>query len=423
MQGNTFFYKNNFWLWFGLLIALNANGYAGNYVVNTFFDPLFNQNYTDMSLRKAVALANNETGKSTITFMSGVTTVYNYGPLITRKEIEIIGNPSVEIRCIQCPAFFVNGATLTLTNMDIFDGYSKGGNGGVGLIGFGGGAAGMGGGLLVNQGKADCRKVRFLGCKAIGGAGGYFDNNIAFLIDYHPHGGGGGGTSGNGAASTTKLPGAGGDGALFNGLGGGYSGNPNRNGGDGSGGGGGEAGNSEGINPNAGHGGFGGGGGGGNIPGNGGFGGGGGGCNISNENGKGGDFGGDQHMGLGGGGAGLGGAIFARSNTELSLTNCEFIECNATGGDGGRKTIDSTTQGNKGQGKGGAIFIMDGAFATMQNNTQFARNNASDSANIFQGENSFYDTQDIYGVLKTVNDDGAQAFPPVSADPNWMFYE
>lgn len=411
-----------FGLWLGLFWALSISVYADNYVVDTSIDPLYAQNYTDMSLRRAIGLANGKEGKSTITFKSDITVVHLDGPVAIRKEITIDGNLKVYIKCTHCSAFFVDGGTLTLLNMDIDDGYSKGGNGGLGMIGYGGGGAGMGGGLFVNKGKADCKNVRFFACQAIGGNGGYYSGYLTEFWDDSPHGGGGGGYGKNGITSTADTPGAGGNGGIFGGLGGGQPGNPNREGGEGAGGGGGEAGlTSTGIDPYAGNGGFGGGGGGGNYPGSGGFGGGGGGGSW--REGKGGQFGGDRNAGYGGGGAGLGGAIFVRANAELSLTKCAFVECKAVGGEGGHEAYVIGLQGDNGQGKGGAIFIMDGATATMKNNTQFAQNSASNSANTFQGATSFYDTHNIYGVLRTITDDGALAFPPFSADPNWMFYE
>lgn len=417
MQGNNIFYKSIFWLWLGLLVGLSANGYADNYVVDTAIDPLYAQNYTDMSLRRAIGLANAKEGKSTITFQSDIATVYLDGPVAIRKEITIDGNLKVDIKCRNCSAFFVDGGTLTLLNIDVKNGYSKGGNGGVGMIGYGGGGAGMGGGLFVNKGKADCRKVRFWGCQAIGGNGGYYSGYLTGFWDDSPHGGGGGGYGEDGETSTVDAPGAGGNGGIFGGYGGGQPKNPSRDGQEGGGGKGGTSGTAE----EGGNGGFGGGGGGSNYPGSGGFGGGGGGGSW--REGKGGQFGGNRNAGYGGGGAGLGGAIFVRADAELSLTTCVFIECKAVGGDGGHEAYVIGLQGDNGQGKGGAVFVMEGATATMKNNTQFAQNNASNSANTFQGANSFYDTHDIYGVLQTVNDDGVLAFPPVSANPNWMFYE
>ncbi|MHC5818071.1 MAG: DUF4347 domain-containing protein, partial [Nostoc sp.] len=158
----------------------------------------------------------------------------------------------------------------------------------------GGGAAGLGGGLLINDGSVTLKNVTFDGNQAIGGNGGNGSRG----------GGGGGG---------------GGDDFGGFGDGGGGSGISTRGGGGGFGGGGGGGGDD-----------FGGGGGGGN------FGGGGGGGGTA------GDFGGN-----GGGGAGLGGAVFIRTGS-LTLDNATFID----------NTAQSGTGENPGQGKGGAIFIL-----------------------------------------------------------------
>lgn len=401
----------------GLMVGFSVSIYAADYIVDTAIDPLYHQNYTDMSLRRAVGLANNQTGKSTITFKSNLVTINLDGPLTIRGDVTINGKNQIFLVCNNCSAFLVDGGSLFLKNLIVHSGSSKGGNGGVGLVGWGGGAAGMGGGLFVNKGKADCEKVSFINCKAIGGNGGYFSGNIMEMLYDHPNGGGGGGMGHNGETSTASAYGKGGNGGILGGLGGGQNGNTSLNGGEGAGGGGGESGDG---NFYAGHGGFGGGGGGGLAAGNGGFGGGAGGCSW--VKGSPGEFGGQSYAGYGGGGAGLGGAIFVRANADLSMVDCFFWDNEAKGGEGGYEEMVIGIQGYGGQGKGGAIFIMSGATASMKNCTFFF-DKASNSANTVNHADSFHDTHSIYGVMTVFTGEGSTAFPSLSSAADWMFYE
>ena len=180
------------------------------------------------------------------------------------------------------------------------------------------------------------------------------------------------------------------------------------------------------------NGGFGGGGGGANDMsgtfdgGKGGFGGGGGGCVTNGSGGQGGLWAGDGTLGNGGGGAGLGGAIFVRENAELLLTDCTFTGNAAHRGMGG----NDSEENSKGEGKGGAIFAMDGAIVQVKGNITFIDsdnshpNTADDAANpddpfdisMFGQQIDNPDFCGIFGIA-----DGNTAFPP-SAASNWSLY-
>lgn len=397
-QGGLFMQKKSR-LWylslligFGVALIHATPSYSGSCTVDSGSDAI-NASDGKTTLPEAIKMANNTTGKYTITIASSITTITLNSTLdATTGNITIEGN-GAKIQCNNCSPFFVNGGSLTLSNLTIDGGLRRGGKGGNGYGGGGGGAAGMGGALMVNKGKASCNKVTFQNCKAQGGDGGESGDL---------NGGGGGGFGGDGTAGSSSTPGSGGSGGLLGGSGG----SPHNDGGEGGGGGGGnhlygEYGD-ENINSVSGNGGFAGGGGGGTNGSNGGFGGGGGGSAYPSFVGHGGRFGGSPNGQHGGGGAGLGGAIFVRTNAEWSATNCKFIGNTAFGGAG-----DSDT--TYGQGKGGAVFIMIGATATMSNNS--FEKNYSGTQTHQTADNTYTDTGD------------STAFPPVSASSNWMFYE
>lgn len=423
--------RKNQWyyvLCLGIIFGLNEICYAGDYIVTKGDDPV-GVSVADgkTSLRDAIAKANYFGGKSTITFDPNVYRIYVNSPLPSVKsEITIIGDSRTSLMCTNCSAFFIDGGTITLKNLQIVRGYAKGGDGGGGshnTDGGGGGAAGMGGAIFIHSGKATCENVFIAFCQAVGGNGGSYLSNPGFFDQYNHMGGGGGGCGGNGTDAYIDLwdpqwnqwtgyPGKGGNGGIFGGIGGGQDGNSSVNGGEGAGGRGCASEQSKGGN-----GGFGGGGGGGTYAGNGGFGGGGGGSWFSA--GQGGLFGGDGLKDTvqysfegGGGGAGLGGAVFARSGTELNLLNCKFSGNKAIGGSG-------FGQSKKGLGKGGAIFVMDGASAKAVNVT-FDNNDASDDGVSVGSLKLLCDTNDVWG---NVTSDGSTAFPPVSSNSNWRFYE
>ena len=406
----------------GMVLGLNLSGYAVIYVNSTLDDSTGEH----PTLRYAIQQAMKTNEKEIVIRMYLFQININEPLPVVDHELSIVAEAMTTIRAHGCMIFFVSGESLSLKNLTLENGYHKGGNGGNGshcTDGGGGGAAGMGGALLINSGKATCENVFFASCQAVGGNGGSYLSNPGFFDKYNYMGGGGGGCGGNGTDAYIDLwdpewnqwtgyPGKGGNGGVFGGIGGGQDGNSSVNGGEGAGGRGCASEQSKGGN-----GGFGGGGGGGDYAGSGGFGGGGGGSWFSQ--GKGGLFGGDGlrdtlHYSYegGGGGAGLGGAIFARTGTELNLLNCRFSGNKAAGGSG-------FGQSKKGLGKGGAIFIMDGASAKAVNVT-FDNNDASDDGVSVGSLKPLCDTNDVWG---NVTSDGSTAFPPVSASSNWMFFE
>lgn len=299
--------------------------------------------------------------------------------------------------------FFVDtSGVLHLHDLTISGGVSQGGKGGtVQRDGAGGGAAGAGGAVFVNGGTFGATSVNFIDNIARGGAGGTTNGPIGIFYA------GGGGGFGQDVADMVASPAygvratAGGDGGPFGNSGGsagtvgsnGFAGNGEAGGGGGGGG--------TGIATRGGNGGFLGGGGGANWAhcgagpaGAGGYGGGGGGGDICNTDGyqfaaggSGGMFGGKGGDGTniptgtgggGGGGGGLGGALFARTGSTVTLANCTFFGNSAyrgLGGSGG----PSGASGTNGQGKGGAIFLMSGVAAT-GDGVAFGYNAADDSA-------------------------------------------
>ena len=92
------------------------------------------------------------------------------------------------------------GATVNISDLDIADGYAKGGNGGNGRFA-GGGGLGAGGGLFVNAGDVVLSRVGFHGNAAVGGNGGNGSGS---------GGGGGGGLGGNGGNGSSVSGGGGG---------------------------------------------------------------------------------------------------------------------------------------------------------------------------------------------------------------------
>jgi hypothetical protein len=299
--------------------------------------------------------------------------------------------------------FFVDvGGVLHLQDLTISGGVSQGGKGGtVQRDGAGGGAAGAGGAVFVNGGTFGATSVDFVANTARGGAGGVTNGPLGIFYA------GGGGGFGQDVADMSAAPAygvhatAGGNGGPFGSAGGsagtvgsyGFAGNGESGGGGGGGG--------TGIATRGGNGGFLGGGGGagwahcGAGPaGLGGYGGGGGGGDVCNTDGyvralggSGGTFGGKGGDGTsvptgtgggGGGGAGLGGALFARTGSTVTLANCGFIGNNAYRGLGGSAGLNGASGAN-GQGKGGAIFLMSGVTATGEG-VAFAYNVGDDSA-------------------------------------------
>lgn len=321
--------------------------------------------------------------------------------------------------------FVVDGGALELLSIDLVNGQAVGGAGASRQqrSGAGGGGAGLGGSVFLNAGSLRMTDVSVSTSQAIGGAGGVRElpaggaggaggggMMLSAVNPVDPHGSAGAdglplGGLGGAAATTSSPAGAGGDGAGGGGGGNGYIGEPMPGGagGFGGGGGGGGYGQLDGFSPPGGVGGFGGGGGGRGASGN-----------VTDGPGAaGGMFGGagsastgDGNVGgNGGGGGGLGGAIFARAGTVI-LDSVQFDNCVATGGAGG--VYPSTPSGDRGLGKGGALFLADGVTA-LANAVSFNENSAQDGAGFGYVEGSPADTMDVYGtinVLDTIFVDG-----------------
>ncbi|MBS0659565.1 MAG: HYR domain-containing protein [Verrucomicrobia bacterium] len=307
---------------------------AGTYSVNS-----------DASLRSAINNANANPG-STINFTVPGATIVLSSPLPEiNANVTINGNGNFLSGANAYRVLFVNAGTVAINNLNIVNGWAKGGDGADGSNGLspaltsgggGGGGAGMGGGLFVNtQGRVVLSGVNFESNRAQGGVGGAESRgNVIFGSNA---GGGGGGASGNG----TRGQGAfivGQGGAGITGGGGGGNGGPYVDG------------------AYASPGGFGGGGGGGGVLGfgaPGGFGGGGGGLGarlgpgISSQSFPDPGFGGGDPGnavttgsgsdattggGAGGSGAGFGGAVFVRGGGSIAISSGFFRLNTAIGG-------------------------------------------------------------------------------------------
>jgi VCBS repeat-containing protein len=229
----------------------------------------------------------------------------------------------------------------------------------------GGGVGGGGGGAYLfytDDGYTYSRSLSTGGIGGIGGGGGGGSHNNDDQFSAGSNGGragdfGGGGGGGGGE----RISGTGGSGGFAGGGGGGGA----DDGGGGAGG-------------------FGGGGGGGGSAG--GFGGG---------SGVGGTFGSGSFAfpySFGGGGAGLGGAVFVRTGN-LNLNNVNFSNNNAIGGE---------SDGNDGQGIGGAIFAVGtalGSQAGVSTPATVSYNNIS-----FDNNTSSTSSPNTYGLFFATND-------------------
>ena len=292
----------------------------------------------DQSLRQTIESINNSNASShNINFASGSSIALSDNlPILFAdgKVININGSGST-INGGEHRVFFVDDGDVRISDLTIKGALSQGGSGGVGRNG-GGGGAGAGSALFVNENaNVTISRVTFEDNRAIGGNGG--DTAGSSSLGMTIFNGGGGGYSGDGGASANGF-----------GIGGGGGGGFNGDGGDGSNGGGG------GLNGNGGEVLFSrAGGGGGGISGDGGdafnSGGGGGGeignggsftpfgSSLSNSNGS-------------GDGGGLGGN---NGDTDGGVGGSEG------GGDGGR--FGETGSGNSGGGGGGGSNGGDGA--------------------------------------------------------------
>ena len=366
--------------------------------------------------------------------------------IIIDRDVKIVG-PGIDSLIVngnKMRVFFVKRGQLSLDGIRIVNGYSQGGDGGGGSAGAGG-AAGMGGAIFVNkEASLKATNMVFENCGVQGGKGGdtnydpWYAMNLGGDRPTTPEtliwlaGGGGGGIGGHGQNGNGQAwgmgrdpikihrrSGNGGQGWPLDGV---VTGN-SKMGGDGAGGGG-----SVELGNGGGNGGFGGGGGGSFVEGSGagGFGGGGS-AVILNVNddpfsgyaiafgrpNPGGMFGGNGYGLGGGGGSGLGGAIFVRENGTLYLDNCFFKNNFAKGGRGGLTNFldiyptPRRSNADDGQGKGGAVFIMDKTTAAIGHIT-FAGNvsgNGQGTGIRFDAQN---DTHDVWGKMGAIY---ADTFP------------
>lgn len=351
------------------------------------------------SLREAIIRANVTPQDDLIDLsaVSGTITLTSSLPTIT-SNLYILGDGNDTISGEDAYRVFqIRGGEVTIAHLTISNGLAQGDNGQDG----GGGSAGMGGGLFIDQGRVILNDVKFSNNRAIAGLGSATKPPINSQIEtqknkYRVNRGAIIGINGlsltnadlltetvkidshdqkfranRGAIAGVNGIGIGGIGSIAFGGGGGFGGFGNAgNGGNGGngidlakGGDGGDGGN----------GGFGGGGGAGGYGGQGG---------RAGKPGLGGFGGADGLLGFGGGGGAFGGAIFLRSGN-LLLYKTSF-ENNQTLAGLGK---------NPGLGKGGAIFALGDDLAKVSflgempdftdNFASNAGNTASDNLNIY----------------------------------------
>jgi Ca2+-binding RTX toxin-like protein len=376
-----------------------------------------NQSVSSFSdLKNAINVANANAGPDTITLKNNVT-LTGFLPIITDTTTILGGGFQIDGGNKFRPLIVDNNAKVNLSNLTIKNGAAIGSSG----INGGGGGAGLGGALFINNGTVNIDSVTFTGNTATGGAGAVFttgggggggNNDLINVFTLSVSSGGPGGPGSPGAGSTPAgnpsapvgniggIGGVGGAGATASGTGGqggvGGTGAPGGTGGDGGIGGtaglGGQGGKGGPAGGNGSGGGGGGAGGAGTPQGAGGdgtdglLGGGGGAGGAGSTQGKGGNsdfggggagstggnstsgFGGNGGTSGGGGGAGLGGAIFLKTGT-LNISNSTFSANTVTGG-------ALAGNGTAGQGLGGAIFVNKGATSNIYNTT-IALNKAS----------------------------------------------
>jgi len=376
----------------GLADGNSSNQAPVNLLVQAFVD----LNGESMDLATAIQQVNsNNTKDNKITFLQDIRLIEPL-PVIT-GTVKIEGNNHSISGNNQYQIFFVDGGNVHFSALTIQDGLAQGGGGGDGANdpnplshgkgGGGGGGAGMGGAIFSNIGsRLFVEDVIFLNNKALGGNGGdgggrsdhpdgepgYAGFKHTDLLAFGSGAGGGGSPTGKGSLNGNGLSlGQGGHGNTIGNADAGLSGDSTQMLGIGGGGGG-----SSSILY-------------GGVGGDGGFGAGSGGsgshgtdANVVTQVGDSGEFGGQgghgnfQHAGGGGGGAGLGGAIFVRAGSILTLMNSTFTNNTATGGNGGNG-IEATYNGANGEGQGGAIFIQTGATVITEGELTLTGNAAS----------------------------------------------
>jgi len=375
----------------GLSDGNSTNQAPVNLLVQAFVD----LNGESMDLATAIQQVNSNNQDNIITFLQDIQLIEPL-PVIT-GTVKFEGNNHSISGNNQHQVFFVDGGSVRFSDLTIQDGLARGGDGGDGANdpdpqshgngGGGGGGAGMGGAIFSNTGsQVLVENVIFLNNQASGGNGGDGGGRSGHpdgepghegfkhtdLLAFGSGAGGGGSPIGQGSFGGNYLS-----------LGQGGHGNPIGNGNAGN------SGDSTQMLGNAG------GGGGASFPlyggvgGDGGFGSGSGGsgshgtdANIVSQVGANGEFGGQggtghfKHAGGGGGGAGLGGAIFVRAGSILTLMNSTFTNNTATSGNGGNGTV-ATYNGINGEGQGGAIFIQTGATVITEGELTLTDNTAS----------------------------------------------
>lgn len=384
------------------------------------------------SLREAITLSSSGDTIEFLPTLAGTIDLSSTLPVID-KNLSIVGNNLVAIDGLhQNQIFFIDFGAVSISNLALNNGYSRGGDGGSSFSASGGGALGAGGAVFVNssaslsllnvslsgniaQGGNGGAEGNIYSFGAGGGGGGGFDNGTGGAgganFGEGGGGGGGGGLASSGGQGVVGGGGAGGfsgtiDGLVVSGAGTSGSGLNGGNGGSGPGGPGGAGGTSgapgESANPI--NGGGGGGGSGMLIPadgapgGNGGAigGGGGGGAGaLGGAGGQGADFGGGGgaggsllgsslaaggNGGFGGGGGGGGSAPSGQVGSNGG--NGGFGGGGGGGGDnalgGAGGTYGGSGGNNLGSGGGGAalggaIFVRDGGQLSM-NGVTFSNN-------------------------------------------------
>lgn len=389
------------------------------------------------SFREALLQAKTQPGKDIINFDPIVfgttpkTITLNLGQLKIDSDVDIIGTSAASLTINGnnlSRVFSIEGAIANISNLTIANGKVQGENGGPS----GGGAAGFGGGILIDSSQVTLSGVNFSDNQALGGTGG--NGFSAGFNQSNGEAGGNGGRdlSGFSEAKINTGGGFGGVGSVVNLIeyydenygydyyyrvdpaGNGF----NSDGGFGGGGGGGSgaealdyvynvSGDIASVGGNGGTSLYGGGGGGGagSYSYNGGY--------YSPGNGGSSVFGGvgnsGRHSyyspsttGAGGGGAGVGGALFVNSGT-LNLNNTNFTNNSAIGGIGGSESYYDEYTGEiissnaaSGKGKGGAIFVAEGATVKSTSSITFNNNTAGDAGT------TTTDNANLYGTLGTI---------------------
>jgi hypothetical protein len=354
----------------------------------------------------------------------GVITLTNSSPyqvctqIVINKNLTILGGSHTLSACSTGPSstaqtrlLVILGGTVSIQDLTLSHGYSRGGNGADGFAG-GGGGAGMGGAVYVKNGNVTFTRVVFDSNKAVGGNGGNGNYDALDVgVCNFGYGGGGGATdgmdgSGSTGGSAGPVGGAGGDG--WNGCG--------KTSGDegayGAGGGGS-------FDFFAGRGGYGGGGGGWYDPtlyadNSGPYGGGGakGGIHTATCGMIGSFFQCQQGFGGGGGGGGgLGGAIFVAGG-HVDLIASSFANNAAIAGSGGVTNFDGAN-GRAGYAFGSALFVSGSGTVNLINESKLGLNFCGSGQDFCTEVELPFGVQPVTIAL-TAQPNGASAGAPVT---------